>query len=195
LAALLGGCEPGNECFTIALKRFPKERNRHRFTRTVEGVSCDLCGRYVKGIHLTEMSWIEAERARCRRPINADEVAGLEALGGELRRLRREVAGISRARLGVLAEVSSRQLEQIERGIRRTRRSTLERIAAALVKLKPDLGDAADLTERLAELAGPGLAPESIYRARVDKRRKARNAKLRRRVMYRYIIPMLHEDR
>ena len=168
------------------------ERNRHRFTRTVEGVSCDLCGRYVKGIHLTEMSWIQAERGRCRRPIAADEVVGLEALGGELRRLRREVAGISRARLGVLAEVSSRQLEQIERGIRRTRRSTLERIAEALVQIRPDLGEPAALAVWLVALARNGLAPESEYRERVDKRRKARNAKLRRRVMYRYIIPMFH---
>ena len=149
---------------------------------------------------MSELSWIEAERARCRRPITADEVVGLEALGSELRRLRREVAGISRARLGVLAEVSSRQLEQIERGIRRTRRSTLKRIARVLVEGRPDLhipgcsdlSDPVRIARHLAELAGPGLAPESIYRARVDKRRKARNAKLRRRVMYRYIIPMWH---
>ncbi len=35
---------------------------------------------------------IEAERARCRRPITADEVTGLKTLGDELRRLRSNVA-------------------------------------------------------------------------------------------------------
>lgn len=139
-----------------------------------------------------ETSWIEAERARCRRPIMADEVAGLEALGEELRRLRWKVARVARPRLAVRAQVSIRQIEQIEQAIRRTRRSTLERIAAALVEMKPELGDASALAERLAELAGPGLAPESAYRERVEKRRKARWAKRERHVLYRYILPRLH---
>jgi len=119
-------------------------------------------------------------------------VVGLEALGDELRRLRWDVARVARPVLAFHADMSVRQLEQIERGIRRTRRSTLERVAEALVQLKPGMGEPAALARRLAALAGAGLAPESVYRDRVDKRRKARNAKLRRRVMYRYIIPMLH---
>jgi hypothetical protein len=116
----------------------------------------------------------------------------MEALGNELRRLRREVAGLSRARLGVSAEMSSRQIEQIERAIRRTRRSTLERIVAALVKAKPDLGDPAALLERLLSLAGASLAPESQYRERVEKRRKARWKRMKRRVFYRYVLPRWH---
>jgi hypothetical protein len=123
---------------------------------------------------MVETSWIEAERARCRRPITADEVAGLEALGDELRRLRWKVARVARPALAVRAQVSIRQIEQIEQAIRRTRRSTLERIAAALVEMKPELGEAADLVERLIELAGPGLAPESAYRERVERRRRRR---------------------
>ena len=141
---------------------------------------------------MSETSWIEAERARCRRPITADEVAGLEALGDELRRLRWKVARVARPALSVRAQVSVRQIEQIEQAIRRTRRSTLKRIAAALVEMKPELGEAAALAERLAELAGPGLAPESAYRDRVEKRRKARWAKRERHVLYRHSIPMLH---
>jgi hypothetical protein len=78
-------------------------------------------------------------------------------------------------------------IRQIERAIRRTRRSTLERIVAALVKAKPNLGDPAALLDRLSRLAGIGLAPESKYRERVEKRRRARNVKLRRGVRFRYV--------
>ena len=81
---------------------------------------------------MSETSWVEAERARCRRPITTDEVAGLEALGPALRWYRWRVARLTRSDLAVRSEVSVRQIEQIERGIRRTRRSTLERLAAAL---------------------------------------------------------------
>jgi hypothetical protein len=68
----------------------------------------------------------------------------------------------------------------------------VKRIAAALVKLEPDIGDDSDLAEHLAALAGSALAPESAYRYRVEKRRKARWAKRRRHVMYRLIVPMLN---
>jgi hypothetical protein len=121
-----------------------------------------------------ETSWIEAERGRCRRPITADEVASLEALGNELRCLRWTVAQLHRPALAVRAQISVRQIEQIERAIRRTRRSTLERIVAALVKVEPDLGEPAALVARLTELAGIGLAPESEYRERVERRRRRR---------------------
>ena len=140
---------------------------------------------------MSETSWIEAERARCRRPITPDEVAGLEALGHALRWYRWRVARLTRSDLAVRSELSVRQIEQIERGIRRTRRSTLERIAAVLAATVPELGEASDLADGLAELAGPALAPESIYRDRVEKRRKARNAKLRRSVSFRYTISRL----
>ena len=79
------------------------------------------------------------------------------------------------------AEISVRHIEQIEDAIRRTRRSTLRRIVSALVEVKPELGDPAELLERLVVLAGPGLAPESEYRERVERRRKRRWAKVRNR--------------
>ena len=141
---------------------------------------------------MTAVPWIEAERARCRRPITPEEVPGLEALGAELRRLRRTAARVARPRLAVHAQVSIRQIEQIERAIRRTRRSTLNRIAAALVELQPDLGHADDLAAHLASLAGTGLAPESRYAARVEKRRKARWKRVERHVLYRYLVPLWH---
>jgi hypothetical protein len=124
------------------------------------------------------VSWIEAERARSRRPITDDEVPGLEALGDELRRLRWTVARLHRPVLAIRAQISVRQIEQIERAIRRTRRSTLERIVAALVKVEPDLGEPAALVARLTELAGIGLAPESEYRERVERRRRRRWRKM-----------------
>ena len=54
----------------------------------------------------------------------------------------------------------SSDLEKIEQGVRRTRRSTLERIAGALVKARPELGNADELLERLVVAAGPALARE-----------------------------------
>jgi hypothetical protein len=140
---------------------------------------------------MVDSAWIRAERARCRRPIADEEVAQLQALGDEIRRLRWRVANVSRSRLAIRAEVSVRQLEQIEQAIRRTRRSTLTRIAGALVEIQPDIGAADELVEHLADLAGAALAPESDYRERVDKRRRARWARLHRRVKYRFILPML----
>jgi hypothetical protein len=119
-------------------------------------------------------NWIEAERARTRRPIDANEGSGLEAFGDELHRLRWTVARIHRPALAIRAQISVRQIEQIERAIRRTRRSTLERIVAALVSVEPDLGEPAALVARLTELAGIGLAPESEYRERVERRRRRR---------------------
>ena len=83
--------------------------------------------------------------------------------------------------------MSGRQIEQIERGIRRTRRSTLKRIAAALVGVEPELGDVNALVEQLVELAGAGLAPESDYRYRVERRRERRwSRRHTRRIVYRF---------
>ena len=88
---------------------------------------------------VSESSWIDTERAGSRRPITAAEVPYLERLGAELRRLRRVEAGLSRSQLAVCAKMSDRQIEGIEVGTRRTRRSTLERIAHALVEGRADI--------------------------------------------------------
>ena len=137
----------------------------------------ELSANYARASGGCVVSWIEAERGRCRRPIATDEVPGLEALGGELRRLRWTVARLSRPALARRAEVSVRTLERIEQAIRRTRRSTLERIAAGLVEVCPRLGPSPALAAHLAELAGRGLAAESVYRERVEKRRRRRYAR------------------
>jgi transcriptional regulator with XRE-family HTH domain len=134
------------------------------------------------GYTVSARNWIEAERARCRRPITPDEVPGLVALGDELRRLRRDVAGLARPQLAVRAQISVRTVEQIELGIRRTRRSTLERVVGGLTGDVVGRGKKCDtLVERLVDLAGPALAPESHYRDRVERRRRRRWAKRYRR--------------
>jgi hypothetical protein len=66
---------------------------------------------------MANVNWIEAERSRTRRPITSDEVPDLETMGDELRRLRSNVAGLSRPALSIRAQISVRQIEQIERAI------------------------------------------------------------------------------
>ena len=131
---------------------------------------------------MAKASWLEIERSRTRRPITSDEVPDLEVMGSELRRLRSDGAGLSRRALSIRAEISVRQIEQIERAIRRTRRSTLDRITEALALESPDMGDSSALVENLVELAGTALAPESIYRERVEKRRVRRWSKRRKQL-------------
>ena len=63
---------------------------------------------------------------------------------------------------------------RIEAAVRRTRLSTLQRIAEALCEAAPWMGDAERVTADLATLAGLGLAPESHYRERVERRRARR---------------------
>lgn len=113
-------------------------------------------------------AWVLAERARCRRPIVPGEVPHLEALGWSVRH-RREAAGLSRSTVAALAEMRCSSLSRIEAGACRTRRSTLERLAAAL-----DVPDPAGLVEEWVGLAGPALAPESQFRERVERRRRRR---------------------
>ena len=107
------------------------------------------------------------------RPIESCEVPDLERLGRLLRRLRK-AAGMTQRNLARSAELSSWMMGQIELGTRRTRRSTLRRIARAIVGARPNTPTEDELTEQLAEAAGAALAPESGYRARIDRRRKRR---------------------
>jgi transcriptional regulator with XRE-family HTH domain len=97
-------------------------------------------------------------RARSRRPIEAAEITHLEALGACLAAVRRD-RGVTQAVLAEAAELSTSGIRRIEAGTRRTRRSTLDGIAAAL--------DEPELADELARLAGPALAPESPYAERI----------------------------
>lgn len=114
----------------------------------------------------------DRERAESRRPIAPGEVADLERLGELLRAMRVE-AGLTRRHLADAAELSAQQLRRIEHGTRRTRTSTLDRIADALADRLDT--DADDLADDLAAAAGDTLASESDYRERVDARRERRH--------------------
>jgi transcriptional regulator with XRE-family HTH domain len=115
-------------------------------------------------------------------PIRADEVPFLEALGARVRFLR-ELADVSRRDLAGLAQMSAGHLGMLEWGTRRTRRSTLERIAFALSVANPDalVVDPFDLVEDFVALAGPALASESQFKERVDRRRERRTRKVEKR--------------
>jgi transcriptional regulator with XRE-family HTH domain len=97
-------------------------------------------------------------RAGSRHPIQLHEIAHLEALGNRLATVRHD-RGFTQAGLAQKAELSTSAIGRIESGTRRTRRSTLERIAIALGS--PNLAD------ELARLAGPALAPESPHAERI----------------------------
>ncbi len=100
------------------------------------------------------------------------EVAAASQLGQLLSELRR-ASGLSQRETAVAAQVSPRHLRRLERGERRTRLSTLERLAGALAG--PGTLDRGEhLLRVLLQAAGPALAPESEHRQRVENRRELR---------------------
>jgi transcriptional regulator with XRE-family HTH domain len=116
-------------------------------------------------------------RAESRRPIEDAEIPYLEALAGRLAALR-TAAGLSRNRLASAAEVRVETVLRIEAGVRRTRRSTLGRIGAALAAANPARGGPDHMTNHLVAIAGPALAAECPYAER-NARRRARRARRR----------------
>mgnify|MGYP005851144405 CR=1 FL=1 len=87
----------------------------------------------------------------------SDDRLHLLALGRELRRLRGDA---TQDVVAALADVSPNHVSRLEHGGCRTRASTLNRLARAFVKLRPELGPSRPLALRLERLAGRGLAPE-----------------------------------
>ena len=106
--------------------------------------------------------------ATARVPLTAREARHAVALGA-LIRSRRLAAGLTVAQAADAAELSPRHWRRLEAGERRTRSSTLDRIAQALD---------ADPVE-LAATAGPALADESPYADRIAKRRARRTRRRR----------------
>ncbi len=99
-------------------------------------------------------------------------MAAARQLGQLLGQLRR-ASGLSQRETAVAAQVSTRHLRRLERGERRTRRSTLERLAGALAG-RGTLGSEEHLLRVLLQAADPALAPESEHRQRVERRRNRR---------------------
>jgi transcriptional regulator with XRE-family HTH domain len=112
----------------------------------------------------------------CRRPLGRGELAYLADMGRQLHDLR-ERTGLSRAQFGAAAQLSRQHVARLERGERRTRYSTLGRISEVLAMANPELGPSEVILGRLVTAAGPTLATESEYAARVAKRRKSRVAR------------------
>lgn len=108
--------------------------------------------------------------------IGEDEIPYLKALGGELKRLRQE-SGLTWLQFGYGSLVSRAHLLSMSRGVVRTRRSTLERIASAAVEANPELGPVGEVVEWLCAVAGPALASESSFPERTGRRleRRRRN--------------------
>ena len=111
-------------------------------------------------------------RAGSRHPIEAHEIPYLETLGERLASLRRDQC-LTQVALAQMAELSTSSIARIEAGTRRTRRSTLDRIATALGH--PELAD------ELERVAGPAIAPESPYAERITRRRERRHGRTRAR--------------
>lgn len=123
-----------------------------------------------------------------RRPLQPHEVEPLRLLGAELRRLRRG-SGLSCRQLGAAALFTTRHLERIEQGARRTRRSTLERLVDVMLVAAPHLGERDELVARLVRAAGPALAPESPYADKSQARREGKARRLaERREMYAHLL-------
>ena len=94
---------------------------------------------------IVEPSLIDPAVYPCRRPIEASDLQNLRELGREVRALR-FVGGrlvVRSSELGLLAQVPRRTLWRIETGIRRTRQSTLQRIAKAVSRLNSSAADVA----------------------------------------------------
>lgn len=95
-----------------------------------------------------------------RRPLLDHERPYLDRLAALLASTRR-TAGLSQRRLAAAVGVSRQTVYRLESGRRRTRRSTLGRVAAVLA---PRIGhDPKQLADLLARSAGPALAAENGY--------------------------------
>lgn len=97
-------------------------------------------------------------------------------------------AGVSTRHLSVVGHITVGQVERIEQGVCRTRRSTPDRFVAVMLLASPDLGQRDDLVDGLCAAAGAALAPESPYAAKSLSRRDGKPQRLAdRRAMYRHL--------
>ncbi len=120
---------------------------------------------------------VERDRLTCRSPLTPEEYAGADALGGYLRELRK-AAGLSIDRASRLADLSIDGWARIERATRRTRHSTLERIAKGLCEASG--ADPDGLYAEMVRRADNALAAESLYRERIERRRAKRTRRQNR---------------
>lgn len=107
------------------------------------------------------------------RPIEPEEVPFLLRLGAAVVTLRSN-AGIMQKDVAWAAQIQASTLCLIEKGRRRTRRSTLTRIVESIAMVDDSL-DVDATVDDLVALAGPALAPPSRGELRAEKRRGRRS--------------------
>jgi hypothetical protein len=96
----------------------------------------------------------------------------------------RRMSGLTWREVSDGSQISPGLLQALSAGNKRTRRSTLARFAKVVVEANPGLGDVDVLVDDLCETAGPALAAETDYPAKVDRRwaRKERRQTRRAKV-------------
>jgi len=110
--------------------------------------------------------------------LSPTEQPDLRRLGEEIRKAR-IAAGLSIAECARRARISAPYLWRLEHGERRTRGSTLRRLATALWTADPYDTQRPAILAELLDAAGIALAPESRFQRRVEQRRRQRIRKAR----------------
>ncbi len=166
-------------------------QNQDRVLATRGGVAAvGIVGSHLRGVARAvgpDATWPAATSTSDpgRRPILDWERPLLTRLGVRVRTLR-QAAGMTQARLAASAGIAERSLRRIEYGERRTRRSTLRRLAQSIAE-QHDGQHARELLADLLEAVGPALAPESSYAERIEARRVRRTTKAAKRFVTRHI--------
>ena len=100
------------------------------------------------------------------RPIEPHERPYLQAFAAELRRMR-VGADLTQRRMASLASLSARQIQHLEAGDSRTRRSTIVRLVWAA-------GEGPEKVDELVRMLGPTIAQESRTSSRGALKRYAK---------------------
>ena len=111
------------------------------------------------------------------RPFEAWEQPLLEGFSAALRR-QRALAGISQRQLHLGTGLAKRSIQRLEHANRRTRHSTIRRIALALAEARGAFCLADEIAEELINALGAAAAPESHRMAGIERRRNHRMKKL-----------------
>lgn len=111
------------------------------------------------------------------RPFEAWERPLLEAFSEALHR-HRTLAGISQRQLHLATGLAEFTIHRLEHAARRTRHSTIRRIALALAEARGAFCLADEIAEEMIEALGAAAAPESHRMASIERTRNHRVKKL-----------------
>lgn len=111
------------------------------------------------------------------RPFEPWELPLLEGFSEVLRR-HRALAGISQRQLHLATGLAKRTIERLEHADRRTRHSTIRRIALALAEARGAFCLADEIADEMIQALGAAAAPESRRMAGIERRRNHRVKKM-----------------